>query len=318
MAIELQCPGCAQKLRVPDDAAGKSAKCPKCATLVQIPGGAAPPPPEIPPAWSFGDVPSKPADPYAPAAPVNPYASPQPLAGKPMPGFATPGVIGHQQVGVEHVLNYAIKIWQANLGLLAGTSFTVIAITYAFAFVTGILQGILEQNDQPELALTVALFANIISNVLQIFLGIGQAQISLKLARQQPAEFSDLFNGGSRFLPVLGGSILAGLAVTLGVLLCVVPGIILCLYYWPFYFLIVDDRAPVLDSFRIAGNITEHNRTTTFLIWLLSVGIGALGCLALCIGIIFAAPLVSLLWAVAYLMMSGQLATEPGVSKYMA
>ena len=36
-----------------------------------------------------------------------------------------------------------------------------------------------------------------------------------------------------------------------------------------------------------------------------------IGCFALCIGILFAAPLVSLLWAVAYLMMAGQISTQP-------
>jgi len=32
-----------------------------------------------------------------------------------------------------------------------------------------------------------------------------------------------------------------------------------------------------------------------------------LGCAAVCVGLVFAAPLVAVLWAVAYLMMSGQL-----------
>ena len=36
-----------------------------------------------------------------------------------------------------------------------------------------------------------------------------------------------------------------------------------------------------------------------------------LGFLALCIGLLFAAPLVTLLWVVAYLMMSGQISQQP-------
>ena len=40
----------------------------------------------------------------------------------------------------------------------------------------------------------------------------------------------------------------------------------------------------------------------------MSIGISIVGCLAVCIGILFAAPLVSMMFAVAYLMMSGQLA----------
>jgi hypothetical protein len=48
---------------------------------------------------------------------------------------------------------------------------------------------------------------------------------------------------------------------------------------------------------------------TTFEIWLASIGIILLALLALCIGVLFAAPLVSMMWAVAYLMMSGQISS---------
>ena len=37
MAIELTCPGCGKRLRVPDSAAGKKGKCPACGMLVDIP-----------------------------------------------------------------------------------------------------------------------------------------------------------------------------------------------------------------------------------------------------------------------------------------
>jgi len=37
MAIEMTCPGCGKRLRVPDSAAGKKGKCPFCGTLCDIP-----------------------------------------------------------------------------------------------------------------------------------------------------------------------------------------------------------------------------------------------------------------------------------------
>lgn len=37
MAIELTCPGCGKRLRVPDSAAGKKGKCPSCGMVVDIP-----------------------------------------------------------------------------------------------------------------------------------------------------------------------------------------------------------------------------------------------------------------------------------------
>ena len=44
------------------------------------------------------------------------------------------------------------------------------------------------------------------------------------------------------FLRVLGGSILFGLAMWLGFLLCIIPGILIMLYYWPFYMLLIDGK----------------------------------------------------------------------------
>ena len=51
----------------------------------------------------------------------------------------------------------------------------------------------------------------------------------------QHVEFGELFAGGPLFFSVLGASILAGLALFLGALACVVPAILLMLFFWPFY-----------------------------------------------------------------------------------
>jgi hypothetical protein len=262
----------------------------------------------------FQAPPPKPNNPFAAEGPINPYASQAVLE---QPSQIHPGQVGNQVVGLDPILNYATEIWKANLGLLVGVAATVLAITYGMAFVIGFAQAGLEANKaEPAMTGLIVAVGNLFSNVIQIFLGIGQAQIALKLARRQPAQYSDLFNGGSRFFPVLGAVILGGIAIGVGFLLCVIPGIALLLIYWPFYYLVVDGRCSVMESFELAGRITQGNRLTTFLVWLLSVGIGILGVLALCVGVIFALPLVSVLWAVAYLMMSGQLPQQPGAKPF--
>jgi hypothetical protein len=45
---------------------------------------------------------------------------------------------------------------------------------------------------------------------------------------------------------------------------------------------------------------------------LLAFGIMLAGCAALCVGILFAAPLVTMIAVTAYLMMSGQLSVQYG------
>ena len=325
MPIEFRCPSCQQQLRVPDESAGKNAKCPKCGTIAVIPRGtnyemappppppSSPPPPPPPANFPFGDAPSPGgsnpfADQSAPQSSLNPYASPA-AAYQPTATTMPAGSIGNQRVEIGHIWNHAWQVWQANLGLLVG-------MTLLVAIITGPLRGglkYLERNDpRNELAL-VALAGSILLMVLNIYLGIGQAQIALKLARGQPASIGDLFGGAPRFFPVFGLAILLGVAVIAGLFLCIVPGVLLLIMFWPSYYLVLDGRSSVFESFALAYNITEGNRVTTFLLWLLSIAVIILGLMAACIGVIFAAPLVVMLWATAYLMMSGQLSATPGL-----
>ncbi|WP_145084271.1 hypothetical protein [Anatilimnocola aggregata] len=219
--------------------------------------------------------------------------------------------MSHQIVDIGPIMNHSLEIWQKNMGLLVGTTFVAGILTNAVNWIGQGVQVALQANEMPEASVGVAVVFFILQNVVQIFLGIGQARICLQLARYQPAEFGDLFKGGDRFLPMLGVMVIAFFALFLGFALLVVPGIILLLFYWPAYYLIVEEKAGVIESFGMAGTITEGNRLTTFLVWLLGVGIIMLGCLACGIGVLFAAPLLSMLWATAYLMMSGQLPTQP-------
>jgi hypothetical protein len=327
MPIEFRCPNCEQLLRVPEDAAGKNARCPKCGALATIPFPAAapgaplpapltpanppppmPPPPEYPPASPFGDA-ARPAggNPFAidpPTKPsLNPYASPG--ASYTPTTFAAP--IGHQRVEIGDIWNYAWQIWQNNLGLLIGVSVVATIINNVVGVPFWGVQMILQLNDAPEAAAGVYFLSIAVNMVVQTFLNIGQIQIALKLARRQHAEFTDLFAGGSRLLPALGITLLTILPIIIACGLLIVPGIILLLMFWPCYLLVIDEKARVFDSFSIAYNITEDNRMTSFLMWLLGLCIMFVGFLACCVGVLATAPLFTMMSVTAYLMMSGQL-----------
>ena len=338
MAIEFPCPHCTQLLRVGDDSAGKTAKCPKCNGLAKIPGGDAPAsfgPPEGslgaplpsslgPPSPSpFGEAPAK--NPFSDAgAASNPYSS-QPKFGAPdsyINPYTSPQIayqaplfqdvpITPQVVGVEPILSYAWQLWQQHLGLLLGVTVTIVAISYVVGFMIAIPQIALSQNGEIELARTVYWVGQIFNNLVQLYLGIGMYQIALKMARRLPVQYTDLFGAGPVFFPVLGAYILYFIASFFAILLLVVPFFILILMCWPYYFLLIDKKTGIIESFSVATTITKNNWGTAILLALLSVGIFILGVLALCIGTLFAAPLINLLWAVAYLMMSGQIPLQP-------
>jgi hypothetical protein len=241
----------------------------------------------------------------------NPYAAPSNPGGFGPTGPQGSGGIYPTVVEVGNVLNYAWLVFKANLGLLVGISVVVLGINLGITFVQNIVVGILANQQADALSVVASLAFSLGSFCVQTFLGIGQVQIVLKLLRGQPAEFSDLFAGGPLFLPVLAASFMAGVAVTIGFALCVIPGILLALFFWPFYYLIVDQKAGVIESFSLARSIAQPNAMTTLLLALCSSAAMIIGVIALCVGVIFAIPFISAIWGTAYLMMSGQLAQQP-------
>jgi hypothetical protein len=347
MPIEFRCNQCGQLLRVPDNSAGKSARCPKCQSLMTVPGEAVAIAPlassavGAPASSSFGEQPlaagggaggggippSPPANPFgdlagnpygdAAATGLNPYASPSAsvFSTAPMPMGTVP--IQPRPVPADAVFNYAWEVWKRNLGLLIGVTVTVGLINYAVALPFSGMQAVFQRNQDAQSAVAVALFGQLVNYLVQCYLGIGQVHIALKLARWQRAQFSDLFGGMPQFLPVLGGMIIATIVGGLGFLLLIVPGVLLALTFWPFYYLLVDRRAGVIESFSVARTITAGNWGTSFVLWLMTFGVMLVGCAALCVGLIAAMPLVSVMWATAYLMMSGQIPTHPMQAEQM-
>ena len=297
MPIELNCYSCGQLLRVPDEAAGGQARCPKCEAVLLVPADAVPKK-QISP--SFGESES-------PGAPqVNPYESPisdmTPPVG--VAGNYTKGRSAVVPTAVEagDIFQTAFQVWQNNLGLVVGVGAVVLTINVAFGLTSGALQ---ESAEAPLVILGFVL--NITGNLLGMFLGIGQAQISLKLARRQTAAFGDLFGGGPLFGPVFLTSLLAGIALMLGFLFLIIPGLILCVLFWPYYWLIVDEQESMMESFSVAMEIGKLNVGATILCWLGTVGIALLGCLTCGVGFILLQPLFMMVFTVAYLKMAGQI-----------
>lgn len=330
MPIELNCPSCSQTLRVPDDAAGKHARCAQCQAVILVPGNEAPSSPQPPsqpsespfggPSQSPTPMPAKPG----PQQDINPFQSPTTHAFQDKPGFGDGDPnkpVRPQAADFGPIMGRAFDLWKANLGLLVGVTFVVAGINWVISFTSGVLMEI----GGPELAF-LGIGVNILAYLVTIFLGIGQAQIMLSMARNQPANFGQLFGGGSRFLPVFGGLLVAFVvyfalamviavpAVMLGnaaIFLVMISSVVLMIgisiVMWPFYWLIVDNRAGVIESFGVALDMGKRNIGTTLVIWLASVGIMMLGFAACLVGMLFAAPLVGMMYAVGYLAMSGQI-----------
>ena len=216
----------------------------------------------------------------------NPYASPHPFA----PSNGIP------EVPIGSVFEAAWTVYTRNLPLLVGTSAIIFVIELLSEWLVG-----------GEVSSGGEFIVSMIMTLFQVFLAIGQAKICLKLSRNQKADIGDLFSGGHLFLPIVGYSIITFIAVTIGLLLLIVPGILLMLIFWPSYFFVVDEKCGVMDSFSNTYEYGNRNKLNSLVLAIASFGISILGLFLFCIGYIFAIGFVSVLWAMAYLMMTNQL-----------
>lgn len=210
------------------------------------------------------------------------------------------------------IFRHAWNTWKDNLGLVVGAAVVVLGISFVASFIGGMVESVLEVNGKATLESNVfSIFFNIATNLLSIFLGIGNVQLCLALLRGELGSTSMIFSGGERFLPTVLVSLVFGLMIFGGLLLLIVPGVIVMFRFWPAYYLVVDRRIPVMQSFGLAYEITRGNSLNSFLLWICGMLIAFVGLLVCFVGIIFAQPLVLLMVGAGYLMMSGQLGAKP-------
>ena len=318
MPIEFKCSNCQNVLKVGDEHAGKSARCPSCKTVVSIPASS--PEPAEAPSSVFPDAPTTDSsnNPFAGAAPsdgggggpfagaANPYQTPKStkLESRPIAG----GTMAPRAASFEEIFSLSWKLFTQNLGLLVGTSVVVLMIGIAINLGAQFMQAMMiEMNFDPFALFAFSMMYSLGTGIIQTFFYIGQAKICLKLARGQHAEFSELFSGANKLLPVYIAGIIVGIIIGVGILLLIIPGIIAALMLWPYFYVITDDKGGIGDFLGLAYRIGTPNILTSLVLAVVTLALVVAGMLAVCVGIVFSVGLIAMMYSVAYLKMSGQL-----------
>lgn len=146
-------------------------------------------------------------------------------------------------------------------------------------------------------------FITIISMIIGIIISAGVIRASLKFIDTNDANFSDLFSDLSKLPKLIGATLLFSIAVGIGFLLLLVPGIYLVLRYGYFFHAIIDKDLGVFDSFKYSSELTRGSRLNIFVLGLLAVLIALAGMLALLVGLLWAIPVTYLAYTIAYCYM---------------
>lgn len=181
----------------------------------------------------------------------------------------------------------------------------------ALNFTWSLIVGILTTKLDPTIATLLRVAGQCVTQVLslgsQAFILGGLIQFTLGVCRGQRPAFNVVFSGGRFFLPMLGGQLLYALALGAGFVLCLVPAVILAcgfICYQPF---IVDKGLGPIDALGASWRLTTGFKLSIFLYLLLSMAVGLLGVLALCVGaVLISWPVLAIANCYLYVKLLGE------------
>lgn len=151
----------------------------------------------------------------------------------------------------------------------------------------------------------VSMIWNILVWIVGLILAMGLIRAALSVVDGGRPEVGMLFRT-ERLAPYLIASILVGLAVGVGLILCIIPGLILAFLFAFFGYAIVDGRTDeAIESMKVSWNLVSKNVGSLILLFILVFLINLVGALLCGIGLLFTYPITAVALAYAWRTISG-------------
>jgi uncharacterized membrane protein len=227
-----------------------------------------------------------------PAAPPPPPPPPPPPSGEPYGsggGAAAPFSVGES-------VSYGWSAYWKNVGPMLVLTIVIIAVNV-------VISSIGQAVDSVVLSLLISAIGWIVS----LLLALGLIRASLAVTRGEKPEVGMLFDSAG-FGPYILATILFGIGVTIGLILCVIPGIIFGIAFMFYGYLIAEnpDRLGPTDALKRAAEISKGHRWELFGLGIVLILINIVGLIACFVGVIFTYGITSIAVAYAYRSLSGQ------------
>jgi uncharacterized membrane protein len=199
-----------------------------------------------------------------------------------------PGVPGQPQLDVGDAVSYAWKKFQQ----YAGPLILIVLIVVVVNLIGAVLRFTI---DSFVVGALVAVLFWIIGQIVTI----GVINASLMVTRGETPEVGKVFS--TEYLgPFIIGSILYGLIVLIGLILCIIPGIIAAFMLSFYGFYILDRGLSPTDALTASFNLVKDNFGKVFLVILVAFVINFIGAILCGIGLLVTAPICWIILAYAY------------------
>ncbi len=128
----------------------------------------------------------------------------------------------------------------------------------------------------------------------------GGALFWLRHLRDQDPDFGCALHPLQRFLPLVFTHMLAGVFISIGYMLCIIPGLILTYGLCMLTYVMIDHDLKYMDAIKATWKLTDGYKFSLFGLSILVSLIVFAGMLAMCVGVFVASPVVGGMWAAAY------------------
>jgi uncharacterized membrane protein len=150
------------------------------------------------------------------------------------------------------------------------------------------------------LALVFLILSSAVPVILHGPLFVGFHLFCAKKMFGRMAELADLFTGFNFFIPSLVASLLISLLVSVGLVFCIVPGLVIAAMYQFVYLFILDKRMDFWPAMQASHAVVKNDYFGFTMFLLAMIGVDILGALCLIVGIFVAIPVTVAAVTVAY------------------
>lgn len=236
----------------------------------------------------------------------NPYAAP---VTAPDNLLAPPSVIlaeiepGSAPLEVTNCIKRGIELTKRHFGAILVIGIVYILISMGVGFVEGFVTSLVTPS-APEgggyAFSPLAVPIQIVSAIISLVLAAGVTRAALNICAGREANVGNLFGEAGKVITLTAASILFYIMLVVGLLLLIVPGIFVALRFGFFVTAIVDRNLSAIDALKYSYRITTNNALSLFGLGILCFMIALAGALVLLVGLIFALPVITLAFTLAY------------------
>ncbi len=151
---------------------------------------------------------------------------------------------------------------------------------------------------------------SLLGAVVGAFLWVGEVRVALAAVRGEPFDFALFFSGGDRAIAMLAANFVMSLAIILGLVLLIIPGIVLAYGLMLTTFLVVDAEEGPIEAMKTSWEATQGQKMQLFLFSLALLLVVVAGACACYIGIFVALPILFVAMADVYRRITGRMGGE--------